>query len=106
MADLLYNAVLEKYAEGDFDEVFEFDGIIPESTTVTDKTVTVTRDDGVDVTDSLVSAVSHSGTTVTVSIHPGTTETAYAIKVVVTASDLSQSVMLKLLNVVSAGVYR
>lgn len=106
MADLLYQAVLEKFTSEQFDEEFEFDGFIPENTTVNTKTVTATKIDGTDATAAVVITSSKSGTIVTVTLNTGSEETAYIIKVAVTASDATPSVLIKLMNVTSPGVYR
>jgi hypothetical protein len=106
MADLLYQAVLEKITGEQFDEEFEFDGFIPESTNVNSRTVSATKVDGTDATSAVVISSSYSGTVVTVTLNTGSTETAYIIKVAVVATDATPSVMVKLLNVTSPGVYR
>ena len=106
MADLAYQAVLEKFTGEEFDEAFEFDGFIPENTTVNTASATATKIDGTDATAAVVQAVSKSGTIVTVTLNTGSVETAYLIKVTVAASDATPSVQVKLLNVTSPGVYR
>ena len=106
MADLLYQGVLEKFTSEQFDEDFEFDGVIPENTNVNTKTVTATKIDGTDDTAAVVITSSKSGTVVTVTLNTGSEETAYIIKVAVTATDATPSVLTKLLNVTSPGIYR
>mgnify|MGYP001615684848 CR=1 FL=1 len=106
MADLIYQAVLEKFTGEQFDEEFKFDGIIPENTTVTAEVVTATKVDGTNVTDTVIVATSHATTIVTVTLNTGSEETAYLILVRVTASDLTPQVQSKILNVTSPGIYR
>lgn len=106
MADLLYNAVMEKLTGEQFDEEFEFDGIIPESTTVTYRTITATKADGTDATTAVAISSSFSGSIVTVTLNTGSVETSYVVKVVVHASDATPAVMTKLLNVSLPGAYR
>lgn len=106
MADLLYNAVLEKLTGEQFDEAFEFDGIIPESTSVTYRVVTVTKIDGTDATAEVAITSTFSGSIVTVTLNTGSDETSYIIKVSVHASDATPAVMVKLLNVSLPGAYR
>lgn len=106
MADLLYASVLEKSTQEQFDEGFEFNGIIPESTTVFSRSVSATRIDGVDVTDEVVVGSSFSGTIVTVTLATGAEDTAYLIRVAVESSTGTPSVLTKLLNVTEPGVYR
>lgn len=106
MADLLYTAILEKMTGETFDEVFDFDGIIPESRTVVTATVTVTKVDGTDATASVYVSKTISSATVTVKLNTGSTETAYLIRVAVVVSDASTAVQTKLLNVTTPGVYR
>lgn len=106
MADLLYNAVIEKITGEQFDEEFEFEGFIPEDTTVSSHVVTVTRADGEDVTEDVVVESSHATTIVTVTLKTLTTDTSYLIKVTVTASDLTPSAQVKLMNVTAPGVFR
>lgn len=106
MADLLYKTVLEKFTGEQFDEDFDFAGVIPENTTVRSATVTVTKQDGTNSTDTVYIGQSIATTIVTVTLYTGTEETAYIVKVVVTASDLTPAVQTKLLNVTGFGVYR
>ena len=106
MADLLYAAIIEKMTGETFDEVFDFDGIIPEGKTVVTAVVTVTRVDGTDATSTVYVSQTISSATVTVKLRSGAVETAYLIKVAVTASDTSTAVQTKLLNVSAPGVYR
>ena len=106
MADLLYNGVLEKLTGEQFDEEFEFDGIIPESTTVTYRTVTVTKANGMDATATAAISSSFTGSIVTVTLNTGSVETSYIIRVSVHASDATPAVMIKLLNVSLPGAYR
>jgi len=105
MADLLYSAVLEKTTGEQFSEEFDFDGIIPENTSVTDHEVEVRRADGVLATDDVVESSSHATTIVTVVLNTLETETAYVIKVSVVTSNLSYARQHKLLNVVNPGVF-
>lgn len=106
MADLLYQAVLERITGEQFDEEFEFDGFIPESTTVTSHVVTVTRADGVLVTDDVVVESSQATTIVTVTLKTLTTDTSYLIKVTVVASDLTPAAQTKIMNVTAPGIFR
>ncbi len=106
MADLLYQDVIEKITGEQFDETFDFNGIIPESTTVSSHVVTVTRMDGVDVSSSAVIESSHATTIVTVTLNTLSIDTGYLIKVTVQASDLTPAGMVKLLNVTVPGAYR
>ena len=106
MADLLYTSVLEKFAGEQFDEEFDFDGFIPESTSVSSAVVTVVTSTGADVTEDKVVSYSISGTVVTVTLSMGSEEAVYLIKVVATSSTNVPSVQLKLLNVTSPGVFR
>lgn len=106
MADLLYAAVLERFTGEQFNEEFEFDGIIPESTSVNTATVTVTKQDGTDATSTVYVSKSISGTVVTVTLRSGSEETSYIIKVAVVASDTTPTMRVKLLNVSLPGVYR
>ena len=105
MADLLYQAVLERFTGEEFDEIFDFDGIIPESTTVTSHTVQVTRKDGTNVTDTVKVSSSHATTIVTVTLNTGSEETSYIVKVSVVASDLTPAVRAKLLHVTDFGAF-
>ena len=106
MADLIYTRVIERSTNEDFDEEFDFDGFIPENTTVTDQDVTITRADGTIVTDDVLLSASHATTIVTLSLRTGSSDTAYIITVKATASNQSQSIQTKLLNVSAPGVYR
>jgi len=106
MADLLYQSVLEKFTGEQFNEAFNFDGVIPENTTVTTASVLVTKADGTDATATVFKAKSISSTTVTVTLYTGTTEASYIVQVTVAASDTTPQRMVKLLNVTAAGVYR
>ncbi len=106
MADLLYAAVIEKFTGEQFDEDFDFDGIIPEGTTVTTATVTVAKVDGTDATSTVFKDKTVSGSVVTVTLYTGTSETGYVVKVVVAASDTSPANQTKLLNVTEPGAYR
>lgn len=106
MADLMYAAVLEKSTGEQFSEEFEFDGYIPESTTVSTFTVAVTKVDGTDKTTEVVDSSSKSGTVVTVVLKTLTEETAYTVTVSVVASNLAPGKQSKLLNVTSPGAYR
>ena len=106
MADLLYTAVLERFAGEQFDEEFDFDGFIPESTNVSSAVVTAISSSGADVTADVVLATAISGTVVTVTIDTGLGEAWYVIKVVATSTSNVPSVQLKQLNVTSPGGYR
>ena len=106
MADLLYTAVLEKFVGEQFDEDFDFDGFIPESTNVVGAVVTVTSTAGTDVTDTIHVSHSISGTVVTVTLRAGSSEAGYIVKVVATSTSNVPSVQLKLLNVTAPGVFR
>lgn len=106
MADLLYAAVLEKFTGEQFDEDFDFDGTIPEGTTVVSADVTVTETDGTDATEDVYIDQAISSDVVTVTLHTGSTETAYLVRVEVAASDTTPAVLSKLLNVTAPGLYR
>ena len=106
MADLLYQAVLEKVTGEQFDEDFEFSGFIPEGTTVSSAVVLVVNSSGVDVTADRFVSKSISGTVVTVSLSAGAVEDGYVVKVTATSTSAVPSVQTKLLNVTAPGVYR
>jgi hypothetical protein len=106
MADLLYQAVLEKFTGEEFNETFDFEGFIPESNTVASRVVTATRMDGVDATAAVIVSSSISSDTVVVTIRTGSTETGYIIKVTVLSSTNTPAVQIKLLHVTSPGAYR
>jgi hypothetical protein len=106
MADLIYAAVLEKFTGEQFNETFDFDGTIPESTTVVTAAVTVTKSDGTDATSTVYVSKSISSDVVTVTLRSGSEETAYLVHVSVAASDTTPAVLNKLLNVTAHGLYR
>lgn len=106
MADLLYAGVLEKFTGEQFDEDFDFSGVIPEGTTVASATVTVINANGSDATPDVFVSKSIATTIVTVTLNTGSTETAYIVKVTVAASDATPALMVKLMHVTSPGVYR
>ena len=106
MADLLYTAVLEKFAGEQFDEAFDFDGFIPESTNVSSAVVTAVSTLGADITADVVLATAISGTVVTVTLRAGSAETAYIVKVVATSTSNVPSVQVKLFNITAPGVFR
>lgn len=106
MADLLYTAVLERFAGEQFDEEFDFDGFIPESTNVSSAVVTAISSSGADVTADVVLATAISGTVVTVTLLAGYDEGAYFVKVVATSTSNVPSVQVKLFNITAPGVFR
>jgi hypothetical protein len=106
MADLLYTAVLEKFAGEQFDEAFDFDGFIPESTSVVSTVITAISTTGVDITADVVVSSSISGDIVTVTLRAGTEERAYFVKVVATSSSNIPSVQVKLFNITAPGIFR
>lgn len=105
MADLLYLDVRERFVGEQFDEDFDFSGIVPESTSVTTATATITQSDGTNLTDSVLIAQSISSTTVTLTLKMPSTECSFVVKVSVVASDLTPSVRAKLFNVSSLGAF-
>ena len=106
MADLLYTGVLDKFAGEQFDEEFDFDGFIPESTNVNSAVVTAVSTLGADITADKVISYSISGTVVTVTLLAGSDEGAYFVKVVATSTSNVPSVQVKLFNITAPGVFR
>jgi methionine-rich copper-binding protein CopC len=105
MPDLVYRKVIEKLTNEQWDETFDFSGIIPESTNVVSYTVTATKEDGTDVSDSMVISDSVATTIVTVTLNSLTAAASYTVRVNAVATDTTPAVMIKLLNVSKAGVY-
>lgn len=106
MADLIYAAILEKFPGEQFTEDFDFNGFIPESTTVVTASVTVTKNDGTDATDTIYKSKTISGTVVSVVLYTSTADAGYTVSVSVVASDTSPCQLTKLVNVTTPGVYR
>lgn len=105
MADLLYMDVVERFVGEQFNETFDFSGIIPASTTVRSAVVTVTKNDGTDLTGTVLISQSLSTTIVTCTLLMPTSECSLVVKVAVVASDLTPSARAKLFNVSAFGVY-
>lgn len=105
MPDLVYLDVIEKYPGEEYNETFEFSGIVNESKTVVSATVTATKSDGTDVTSDMIGEVSVSSTTVTVPIKTLSAEASYIIRVNVIASDTFKYSRSKLLHVAAPGAY-
>lgn len=108
MADLIYGAVLERFTDEEFDDSFEFEGMLPESDRIGDITsVTATKVDGTDATDDVIIGYSSTGTALVVTLNTGSTETAYVIVAIITSLlTAAPFTMTKLLNVTATGLYR
>jgi len=106
MADLLYLDTIEKLTGEQWTEQFDFNGIIPENTTVASHGITVLRNDGTDVTSSVVDSSSHATTIVSVVLKSLTSEASYLIKVTGKASDNTDFARAKLLHVTPLGAYK